>query len=288
VEALAAAGHDHAARPRDRALLEVLYSAGTRARKPSASIAPTSTSGVGVARVQGKGRKERLVARSEPRCLRGAATIPGRIRARGRAAHVRAAASALFPSMRAGGRLTTRSLGRIVESVLLHSGSCGAASHGRTTIGATALPRHLLDCRRDLRSVHRSCSGQFGHLATNPRSNTHVSIGALAGDLRESSHTDRVAGARDLQPCQAPQKSARRRHFPPTTETVTYPTKKCGPQEFGLIDEDRSTARQYGIASVDKVGLETEIGGKRAATSGCPNNRRTTTLLRAAAMRSHP
>jgi integrase/recombinase XerC len=177
VEALLAAPDTTTPRGRrDRALLEVLYSAGTRAAETVGLDRSDVDLAAGVARVQGKGRKERLVALGSHAvtALRDYLGDPARPRPPPRSA------SAVFLNAR-GGRLTPRSLGRIVESALLHSGVRRRVTpHTLRHSFAT----HLLDAGCDLRSVQEL----LGHanLATT-QIYTHVSIERLR-EIYERAH----------------------------------------------------------------------------------------------------
>jgi integrase/recombinase XerC len=161
---------------RDRALLELLYSAGTRAAETVGLDRTDVDLARGVARVQGKGRKERLVALGSHAvsALRDYLSDPARPRPAPRAA------SALFLNAR-GGRLTTRSLGRLVEQALSRSGV-----HRRVTPHTLrhSFATHLLDAGCDLRSVQEL----LGHanLATT-QIYTHVSIERLR-EIYERAH----------------------------------------------------------------------------------------------------
>lgn len=161
---------------RDRALLEFTYSAGTRAAETvGLDHADLDLSG-GVARVRGKGRKERLVALGSHavRALRDYLGDPARPRPSARAAH------AVFLNAR-GGRLTTRSLGRAVEKALLRAGlSRRATPHTLRHSFAT----HLLDAGADLRSVQELLG--HAHLTTT-QIYTHVSIERLR-EVYERAH----------------------------------------------------------------------------------------------------
>jgi tyrosine recombinase XerC len=153
---------------RDRALLEFLYSAGTRAAETVGVDLDDVDLGSGVARVRGKGRKERLVALGKPACsaLRAYLDDPKRPRPRGPAHR------AVFLNPR-GGRLTTRSLGLIVERAALASGTSRRVTpHTFRHSFAT----HLLDRDADLRSVQEL----LGHanIATT-QIYTHVSVERL-------------------------------------------------------------------------------------------------------------
>lgn len=161
---------------RDRALLEVIYSAGTRAAETVGLDRSDVDLGRGVARVQGKGRKERLVALGSHAvsALREYLNDPARPRSTPRAA------SALFLNAR-GGRLTTRSLGRLVERALARSGVRRRVTpHTLRHSFAT----HLLDAGCDLRSVQELLG--HAHLTTT-QIYTHVSIERLR-EIYERAH----------------------------------------------------------------------------------------------------
>ena len=177
IEALLAA--PDAATPagrRDRALLEVLYSAGTRAAETVGLDHGDVDLARGVALVRGKGRKERLVAlgRFAVGALDAYLADPARPRATPRAA------KAVFLNPR-GGRLTTRSLGRIVDRCVL------AAGITRRTTPHTlrhSFATHLLDRGADLRSVQ----GLLGHAhLVTTQIYTHVSIERLR-EVYERAH----------------------------------------------------------------------------------------------------
>jgi len=177
VEALLAAPDANtAAGRRDRALLEVLYSAGTRAAETVGLDVTDLDMLRGVARVRGKGRKERLAAlgRFAVDALRAYLDDPERPRA------VPAAAHAVFLNPR-GGRLTTRSLGRIVERHVLGAGLRRPATpHTLRHSFAT----HLLDRGADLRAVQDLLG--HAHLVTT-QIYTHVSIERLR-EVYERAH----------------------------------------------------------------------------------------------------
>lgn len=166
---------------RDRALLELTYSAGTRAAETVGLDHGDLDLRSGVARVRGKGRKERLVAVGSHarQALEAYLADPERPRPRARDAH------AVFLNAR-GGRLTTRSLGRVVENALLTAGlSRRATPHTLRHSFAT----HLLDAGADLRSVQELLG--HAHLATT-QIYTHVSIERLR-EVYERAHPRAVA-----------------------------------------------------------------------------------------------
>ncbi len=153
---------------RNRALLECMYSAGTRAAETVGMNLGDLDHRRGVARVRGKGKKERLAPLGSYAlaALRAYLEDPARPRPRGEA-H-----DALFLNPR-GGRLTTRSLGRIVEQAVLAAGlKRNATPHTLRHSFAT----HLLDRGADLRSVQELLG--HAHLVTT-QIYTHVSIERL-------------------------------------------------------------------------------------------------------------
>jgi len=153
---------------RDLALLELMYSAGTRAAETVGLERADVDLERGIARVRGKGKKERLapLGSHAVRALREYLADPERPRAS------TAAASAVFLNPR-GGRLTTRALGRIVER------ACRLAGLTRPATPHTlrhSFATHLLDRGADLRAVQELLG--HAHLVTT-QIYTHVSIERL-------------------------------------------------------------------------------------------------------------
>jgi integrase/recombinase XerC len=161
---------------RDLAILEFMYSAGTRAAETIGLQRRDLDLARGVARVAGKGRKERMVAIGSHavRALEAYLSDPGRPRPTARAG------DAVFLNLR-GGRLTTRSLGRIVEQCVLKAGLRRRATpHTLRHSFAT----HLLDRGADLRAVQ----GLLGHAhLVTTQIYTHVSIERLR-EVYEKAH----------------------------------------------------------------------------------------------------
>ncbi|MBI4231080.1 MAG: tyrosine recombinase XerC [Planctomycetes bacterium] len=164
---------------RDRALLETVYSGGLRASEAvGLDLADVDLIG-GSARVRGKGRKERVSPLGPPALRALQAYLDRRRRDRhgrdrhGRDWHGRDAprrvSRAVFVN-RAGTRLTTRSLQRIVRSWVIRAGLAGRVSpHTLRHAFAT----HLLENGADLRVVqellgHASLSTTqiYTHLTT--------------------------------------------------------------------------------------------------------------------------
>ena len=177
VEALLAAPPlDRHAGRRDRAILELMYSAGTRAAETVGLDRGDLDLRRGVARVQGKGRKERM-APVGSFAVEGAAGLP---RGSGAPATAPRARGAVFLNPR-GGRLTTRTLGRIVEKRSLEAGIRRRATpHTLRHSFAT----HLLDRGADLRAVQELLG--HAHLVTT-QIYTHVSVERLRA-IYEKAH----------------------------------------------------------------------------------------------------
>src|SRR5262249_19153156 len=92
---------------RDRAILETLYSAGLRAAELTGLALGDLDCAAGLATVRGKGKRERLVMLGGP----ALEALESWLACRGAVA--RPAQAAVFLNQR-GGRLTTRSVGRLV------------------------------------------------------------------------------------------------------------------------------------------------------------------------------
>jgi integrase/recombinase XerC len=152
---------------RDRALLEVLYSSGLRVSELTGLDWSDVDATAGLVRVLGKGRKERVVpiGRHALRALdayRGAAE-----------GHVPVGEGAVFRNRR-GGRLTPRSVARLMERYVLASSAATtkATPHALRHTFAT----HLLGAGADLRAIQEL----LGHasLSTTQRY-THVDLKRL-------------------------------------------------------------------------------------------------------------
>lgn len=129
---------------RDAAILEVLYSAGLRVSELVGLDADDLDLDGGVLRVRGKGKKERLAFLGGP-----ARTALERYFARRATTPDLPSCEAVFVNNR-GGRLTARSVERIVDRDLKLAGLAGRGSpHTLRHSFAT----HLLDAGADLRTV---------------------------------------------------------------------------------------------------------------------------------------
>jgi integrase/recombinase XerC len=153
-----------------------MYSAGTRAAETVGLERGDLDLERGVARVRGKGKKERLapLGSHAVTALRAYLSDPARPRP------VPASANAVFLNAR-GGRLSTRALGRILERACQRAGLTRPASpHTLRHSFAT----HLLDRGCDLRAVQELLG--HAHLVTT-QIYTHVSIERLR-EVYERAH----------------------------------------------------------------------------------------------------
>ncbi|MFT7668172.1 MAG: integrase/recombinase XerC [Planctomycetota bacterium] len=153
---------------RDRAILELMYSAGTRAAETVGIDHEDLDLSSGIARVLGKGKKERLAALGSyaTKALKGYLSDPDRPRPHENAE------GAIFLNQR-GGRLTTRSLGRIVEKYRIRA---GIHRHATPHTLRHSFATHLLDRGADLRAVQEF----LGHAnLVTTQIYTHVSIERL-------------------------------------------------------------------------------------------------------------
>lgn len=156
---------------RDRAILETLYSCGIRVSELVGLSDGDVDFQLGIVRVYGKGRKERIVPIGEKAIEALRAYLPRRdeVLARRKKSGPRAP---LFINRR-GTRLTARSVGRILQKHVLQSGLLRKVSpHALRHTFAT----HLLDAGADLRAIQE----MLGHvsLSTTQRY-THVSMDKL-------------------------------------------------------------------------------------------------------------
>ncbi|MFB3816087.1 MAG: tyrosine recombinase XerC [Candidatus Methylomirabilales bacterium] len=168
------AGRDPEASPlgrvlacRDRAILEVFYAAGLRIGELVGLDLPDLDTDAGLVRVMGKGRKERIVPVGKPALQALGDYLAVRDRLAGRAGA--ADPGAVFLNAR-GGRLTERSVSRVVLRFLLASGlGKRITPHGLRHSFAT----HLLSAGADLRAIQEL----LGHarLSTTQRY-THVGL----------------------------------------------------------------------------------------------------------------
>jgi integrase/recombinase XerC len=162
---------------RNRAILETLYSAGVRVSELSGLNMDDVDLGSGVIRVLGKGSKERIVpiGRKAVEAIAAYRNYIGGKRKKGIPAdpvNDAEKGGALFLNHR-GGRLTTRSIARVVAGF---ARACGLAVPVSPHALRHSFATHLLDAGADLRAVQEL----LGHrsLSTTQRY-THVSIDRL-------------------------------------------------------------------------------------------------------------
>ena len=163
-------------RLRDRAILELLYSSGLRVSELVGLNLNQLDSDLGIARVMGKGRKERIV----PVGVKAIEALKAYLEERGVLTGLRLGGRASGPEgddpifiNPSRGRLTTRSVGRLIKKYTRHSGIVRRVSpHSLRHTFAT----HLLDAGADIREIQE----MLGHssLSTTQRY-THVSMGKL-------------------------------------------------------------------------------------------------------------
>jgi integrase/recombinase XerC len=149
---------DSLAGVRDRAILEVLYSTGMRVGELVSLDRRRLDLAAGVIKVRGKGRKERLTVLGDPAqaALRAYVEHPAR-REPAEAAPQAVAPQAVFLNLR-GGRLTARSVARIVAKYVRQAAvAAGVSPHTLRHTFAT----HLLEAGAGLRDIQEL----LGHAA---------------------------------------------------------------------------------------------------------------------------
>jgi integrase/recombinase XerC len=149
---------------RDRAILELLYSSGLRVSELVGLNLNQLDLDLGIVRVMGKGRKERIVPVGGKAIEASRAYLEERGVFKGE--------DPIFINS-FGGRLTARTVGRLVKKYTRHSGIFRKVSpHSLRHTFAT----HLLDAGADIREIQE----MLGHssLSTTQRY-THVSMGKL-------------------------------------------------------------------------------------------------------------
>ncbi len=185
-------GSDPAAR-RDRAICELLYGAGLRVSELVALDLGDIDLAEGWVRVAGKGARERMVwcGAAARRALRGYLQVRSRLRSRARGTDPAANApegAAFFLNAR-GGRLTVRSVQRIVAARL----SDGVLGHVHPHALRHSFATHMLDRGADLRAIQ----ALLGHRSLDTTQvYTHVSIAKLR-EAFERAHPRAVDPARE-------------------------------------------------------------------------------------------
>ncbi len=156
---------------RDKAILETLYSTGIRVSELVGLCEGDLDSSLGIVRVFGKGGKERIVPIGEKALEALRVYLEKRNEAIGKTGE-KGRKAPIFVNTR-GGRLTSRSVGRILQKHLVRGGIWRKISpHALRHTFAT----HLLDAGADLRGIQEL----LGHasLSTTQRY-THVSVDKL-------------------------------------------------------------------------------------------------------------
>ncbi len=164
---------------RDRAILETLYSAGMRVSELVGLNLDDLDDGL--ATVRGKGKRERLVILGDAAraSLQNWLGVRCSMQPQARTRVREAAAAAVFLNRR-GGRLTTRSVARLLEKYLKQAGLDPRTSpHTLRHSFAT----HLLDRGADIRSVQEL----LGHRSlTTTQVYTHVTTGRLQDSYQKA------------------------------------------------------------------------------------------------------
>ncbi|MCB9644878.1 MAG: tyrosine recombinase XerC [Myxococcales bacterium] len=186
---------------RDRAILELLYATGARVSE-LVGLNLDAFSGDGMVRVFGKRRKERLipVGRLAREALRD--YLAKRRELLEKADPETAAPHALFLNYK-GGRLTDRSVRRIVDKCVLEAATrCRISPHGLRHSFAT----HLLEAGADIREIQEL----LGHesLSTTQRY-THLDIASMM-KVYNAAHP-RARAVSSAEPAVAAEKSVNRR-----------------------------------------------------------------------------
>ena len=172
---------------RDRAILELLYSSGLRVSELVGLNWNQLDQDLGIARVMGKGRKERIV----PVGVKAIEALKAYMEERRIVEGLRPGGKASLRAMRLsdpvagpegeaplfinslGGRLTARSVGRLIKKYTRHSGIFRRVSpHSLRHTFAT----HLLDAGADIREIQE----MLGHSSlSTTQKYTHLSMGKL-------------------------------------------------------------------------------------------------------------
>lgn len=162
---------------RDRALLETMYSGGLRVAELVGLNIEQWDRDANILRVFGKGKKERIA----PVGRHAAKALHAWLQVRQPAENAQPSDQAAMFLNRFGTRLTTRSVGRMIEKYLLQTGlNLKTSPHTLRHSFAT----HLLDGGADLRSVQE----MLGHKSlTTTQIYTHVSTQRLK-ETYEKSH----------------------------------------------------------------------------------------------------
>ena len=155
---------------RDKAIMETLYSSGVRVSELVEMNAHDLDFNLGIIKVMGKGKKERIV----PLGSKAIAALNNYLNVRSKMN--KAPLSPLNPPLflnQRGGRLTTRSVGRIINRYIEQ---CGVLKNISPHSLRHTFATHMLDAGADLRAIQEF----LGHASlSTTQKYTHVSIDKL-------------------------------------------------------------------------------------------------------------
>jgi integrase/recombinase XerC len=185
---------------RDTAILEVTYSAGLRVSELVGIDDEDLDLEEGVVRVRGKGRKERLGALGKYAIDAIRAYFAMR-----RATPARLQENPTFRN-KFGGRLTTRSVARMLEKYI---SQCGLDSRITPHTLRHSFATHLLDRGADIRSVQEL----LGHKSlVTTQIYTHVSTASLQAAYNKAHPRARLSGSGPSPRARGPQMKSSREH----------------------------------------------------------------------------
>lgn len=180
-ESLLEAADEDAFPERERALFELLYATGLRVSEAASLDIEDVDLSSRLVRVTGKGGKERIVPFGEPaeEAVRAYLPLRARLRARGAGEESHEEGEPLFVNAR-GGRLTTRSMARLLKRRLRAAGLPPQISpHALRHTFAT----HLLQAGADLRAIQEL----LGHASlSTTQKYTHLDAARLAEVYRRA------------------------------------------------------------------------------------------------------
>jgi len=172
---LDAAGDDGALGVRDRAILELLYASGLRVSELVGLNVEDVDLKSQTVRVMGKGRKERIVPMGEKACV----ALVSYLEKRGTLLGEKTAERAFFIN-RHGGRLTARSIERLIAKYLRR---CGVQKTVTPHVLRHTFATHLLGAGADMRGIQEL----LGHSSlSTTQKYTHVGIENLMKAYDES------------------------------------------------------------------------------------------------------
>jgi len=189
-----APGPEDAARRRDRAVLELLYSTGARVSELTSRNVADLDFATAILRIKGKGGKERLAPVGLPALEASRLWLPERaaVLAENRAAGRPVAENALFLNRR-GGRLTVRSVERLVR---FYSERVGIMQMVTPHALRHSFATHLLEMGADLRSVQEllghaslSTTGRYTHLNVEHLTKVYDQAHPLARESDNARHS---------------------------------------------------------------------------------------------------